>query len=418
MRFHILGLGPIGSLVAHHLRQILPHEHRITLIHRTKRLARMESSNEGEIRIENNGVILSSTGYESEVFDEKEATKGPTLSLKANFGHTLNSPDKVLEPGHAMEPLHQIESLIIATKAQSTLPAIKRLLPRLSGDSTIVLLQNGLGVYEQLIQEVFRNPESRPHFILASNTHGAWLKNYSQVVHTGIGQIEFGIVPDPQEREFEAALKDENVPKRERKLSVDDIGRRTDDPHFSRYRSLRLTVAALSSIEALDTRWRPISQMQIAMRRKLVVNAVLNPLTAIMGCRNGDIFTQEASLRIARRICSEAAAAYTCELKSGTQMMLEQLGDSDNEGQVPIGRLPRALEWNALEKECLRVAELTKGNISSMLADIRQGRPTEIDYLNGYLLKLGKAHQVPMPGNAMLLNLVKMRSAIPLDQML
>jgi len=281
-----------------------------------------------------------------------------------------------------------------------------------------VLLQNGLGVYEKLIQELFRNPERRPHFILASNTHGAWLKNYSQVVHAGIGQIEFGIVSDPLQRDFEASMKDENVPVHDRQLHVNDISRNADDPHFSRYRTLRLTVAALSAMEALDAKWKPIADVQVAMRRKLVVNAVLNPLTALMGCRNGDIFTQEASRRIAGRICSEAAAAFEAEMTNATHSMLEGLGDVENQQQVPLGRLPRSLEQGALVKECFRVAEATKGNISSMLADIRQGRPTEIEYLNGYLLFLGNAYRISMPGNAMLLNLVKMRSAIPLDQML
>lgn len=417
MRFHILGLGPIGTLVAHHLRSVLPHGHEIILIHRTKRLARRERVNEGDLRVESHGVVSSSTGYESEVFDEQESTKGPTKSLREIHGHTMNMPPK--PPNlYGLNPLKPIESLFITTKAQSTLPALKKLIPRLAPNSTIVLLQNGLGVYEQLIQELFRNPQTRPHFILASNTHGAWLKNYCQVVHAGIGQIEFGIVPDPLQRDFEAAMNDENIPELDRQLRVDDIASRTDDPQFPRYRSLHLTVSAMLAMEALDTRWKPIADVQLAMRRKLVVNSVINPLTALMGCRNGDIFTQRASLRIASRICSEAAAAYECEMKDATKKMLQDLGDPENQQQVPVGRLPRTLEQVELYKECLRVAELTKGNISSMLADIRQGRPTEIEYLNGYLLQLGTAYKVPMPGNAMLLNLVKMRSAIPLDQML
>jgi len=414
MRLHILGLGPIGSLIAHHLRLALPREHKITLIHRSKRLATRERFDEGVIRIENNGIVMSSTGYDSEVFDEEELTKVGVKSTKESLGYTLNMPEKQRKP---VDPLQTIESLIITTKAHSTMPAITRLLPRLSADSTIVLLQNGLGVYERMIQNVFRNPETRPQFILASNTHGAWLKNYSQVVHAGIGEIEFGIVPDPRNRDFEASLKDERVPKHDRRLQIDGIVQR-DDPHFPRYRSLRLTVAALSAMEALGTEWRPIDEVYVTMRRKLVVNAVINPLTALMGCRNGEIFTHMASRRIVQRICSEASAAYACELKSLTHATLERIGDEDNQGQVPVGRLPRALEQTALEKECLRVAEKTKGNISSMLSDVRQGKSTEIDFINGYLLHLGETHRIPMPGNAMLLNLVKMRSAIPLDQIL
>jgi 2-dehydropantoate 2-reductase len=414
MRFHVLGLGPIGSLVAHHLRLVLPREHPITLVHRSKRLVTLQRRDGGEILTEVDGNFATSTGYDSEVFDQEELVRKGIKSRQEFQGRTLNIPEKPVE---SVDPLKAIESLIITTKAQSTLPAITRLLPRLSSNSTIVLLQNGLGVYEELIQEIFRNPENRPQFILASNNHGAWLKNYGHVVHAGVGEIEFGIIPDPQCRDFEASWKDESVPIYERRLHIDDIGQR-DEPDFPRYRSLRLTVAALSAMEALNTKWKPIEDVLVAMRRKLAVNAVINPLTALMGCRNGDVFTQRSSLRIARRICSEASTAYACELTSLRHSMLASSGDEDNEAQIPVGRLPRALEQNSLEQECLRVADKTKGNISSMLTDIRQGRPTEIEYINGYLLKLGVAHGVQMPGNAMLLHLIKMRSAIPLDQML
>ncbi|KIM88675.1 hypothetical protein PILCRDRAFT_85227 [Piloderma croceum F 1598] len=384
MRLHIVGLGPIGTLVAHHIRLSLPREHKITLIHKSKRLASRERVDGGVIRTECNGIVTSSTGYDLDVFDEEELMKTGSKSKQELLGHTHSMPE---EPRESVEPLPRIESLIVTTKAQSTLSIITRLLPRLSADSTIVLLQNGLGVYERLIQNVFRNPETRPQFVLASNSHRAWLKNYSQVVHTSIGNIEFGIIPDPRNRDFEASLKDERVPARDRCLEINDITQ-PNDPHFHRYRSLRLTVAALSAAEALSSKWNPIREVQVTMRQKLVVNAVIGPLTALMGCRNGDLFTHRASGRIAKTICSEASAAYARELQSSTHYMLKSFGDVDNQGEVPIGRLPLALRAQTLEKECSRVAELSRGQISSMLTDVRQGKDTEIEYINGYLLRL------------------------------
>lgn len=212
-------------------------------------------------------------------------------------------------------------------------------------------------------------------------------------------------------------MKDERVPRHERSLQVDDIAH-SDDADFGRYQSLRLTVAALSAMEVLNVQWEPISEVQVAMRQKLVVNAVINPLSAIMGCRNGEIFKQHSSGKIVHTICSEASYAFTKEMNASTLAMLESVGDKDNERQMPLGRLPRVLQCSFLQAECQRVAENTRGNISSMLTDIRKGKPTEIDYINGYLVRLGNVYGIPMRGNSMLLNLVKMRSAIPLDQML
>jgi 2-dehydropantoate 2-reductase len=185
-----------------------------------------------------------------------------------------------------------------------------------------------------------------------------------------------------------------------------------------RYRSLRNTVAALCSLdEALHTSWKPIAQVQLAMRRKLVVNAVINPLTALMGCRNGDIFTTNAARRIMRRVCDEASKVYEAQFRAETEAWLSSQG-TDGHAHMSVGHVPRELTRSFLEEECERVAKLTKGNISSMLSDVRRGKETEIEYINGHLLNLGTTYSIQMPATAMLLNLVKMRSAIPLDQML
>jgi len=66
----------------------------------------------------------------------------------------------------------------------------------------------------------------------------------------------------------------------------------------------------------------------------------------------------------------------------------------------------------------VRVAELTKGNISSMLQDVRRGRETEIEFINGYLENLGREHRIETPAISMLRNLVELKYFMPLDLMI
>lgn len=409
MQVHILGLGSIGQLIAHNLRRVLPSTHDITLVYKTQRRAKDFLLRGAVVNVERDGITSSSKGFRYGVYNSLVSL--PTVAVESEGG--------VSSAGDVGLPKDQIESLIVTTKAQQVLPAIQTLLPHLSSDATIVLMQNGLGVYENLIHDVFRNVQRRPHFILASNTHGAYMKGESTTVHAGIGTIQFGIVPDPSGRDFEAGFHDENVSKLERHLRLTDIESPVDDPAGQRYRSLRTTVSALLRMEQLNVSWKPISEVQSVMRQKLVVNAVINPLTAIMNCRNGDIFASASTRRIMRWVCQEAAKVLAAQQLSETGNWLDDLSKQGvDPDTVDVGRMPPDLSAENLEDQVLQVAHDTKGNISSMLSDVRKGRFTEVHYITGYLLKLGRAYRINMPCTAMLHELVKARGHIPIDQML
>lgn len=411
MRFYVLGLGPIGCLLAHNLRSVLPRAHPITLIYKSARQAWTPKNAAATITIENQGVRQSTDGYDIEVFDKYSGTGGgirfnSQLSREESAAFTPSDEDLRIEP---------IEAIFISTKAHSTAAALSHLAPRLTSRSTIVLLQNGMGIYEDLVQRIFRNPESRPHFILASITHGAWAKSPFHVVHAGVGDITFGIVPDNRQRDFEVSVADGSKSLFERSLDLDDITR-PGDPSFDQYRSLRHTVGALRSLDALACKWNPIADVQLAMRKKLVVNAVLNSLTAILGCRNGGLFKDSSSRHLMRSVCEEAAAAFHAQIEADMQTWLDSLDPGVDKNQVPVGRVSKELGADVLEREVLRVANLTRGNMSSMLSDVRKNNPTEVDFFNGYLVRLGEQYGIPMPVNKSLVQLVTMRSAIPIDQ--
>jgi 2-dehydropantoate 2-reductase len=48
---------------------------------------------------------------------------------------------------------------------------------------------------------------------------------------------------------------------------------------------------------------------------------------------------------------------------------------------------------------------------SSTAQDLARGKPTEIDYLNGYVCRLGQKHGIPTPANQALLTMVKLLSS-------
>lgn len=421
MRFHVLGIGSIGGLLAHNLRQTLAPEHAVVLVH--KRLDQLYKSQRrgGLITVARDGVVQKSAGYRSEVWRVPWQSKLDKFALKEQkkeryrllYRQRNDHPEVPTKVGGRFQTSAPIESLFVTTKAGGVVAAVKELVPRLPPRSTIVLLNNGMGVYESLMSEVFRNPLERPHIILAVNNNGAYLKHFMNIVHSGPGSLKFGIVPDAMGRDYEAR------PNTSSPLLLDSITT-GEDPHSDRYISLRNTVAALSSLEGMGATWQPISSVLLAMKRKLVVNAIINPLTALMNCRNGDVLQSTYARHITQRVCREAAQAFAAEHQAEMGMSFPS-GDGQEKPQLWRGRLallPPPLEPRELEEEVWRVVNKTAENTSSMLVDVRRGRGTEIEFMNGYLMRLGWSHDVRMHTTAALYNLIKMREVIPFDNLL
>ena len=113
------------------------------------------------------------------------------------------------------------------------------------------------------------------------------------------------------------------------------------------------------------------------------MNAVINPLTALLDVCNGAILHSPSYAIIARNIVTEGVQAAAC---CGVSLNVE---------------------------ECLQrvhlVAEQTAGTVSSMLADIRKKNKTEIDFMNGYICKIGEKHGLSTPFNLLMTSLIHMK---------
>lgn len=118
---------------------------------------------------------------------------------------------------------------------------------------------------------------------------------------------------------------------------------------------------------------------------KLAVNASINGLTAIMGCRNGAILESDQGLSLVKDLCAEVG------------LVMEA-----SEIPVPSDLLTRVLN----------VVRLNAKNFSSMQQDMACGRATEVDYLNGFVVKKAKLFGVSTPTNRVIYDLVKMKELI------
>ena len=114
---------------------------------------------------------------------------------------------------------------------------------------------------------------------------------------------------------------------------------------------------------------------------KLVINAAINPLTALLRVPNGNLLERPSAREMMGALASEAAQVAEAE-----KIRLQ---------------FPNPI--TAAEE----VAFKTAANHSSMLQDVLRGAPTEIDAICGEVVKTAQKHQIDTPANWACWKLVK-----------
>ena len=135
-----------------------------------------------------------------------------------------------------------------------------------------------------------------------------------------------------------------------------------------------------SAFEAASVVTTVADDMPRRLWEKLAVNAGINATTALARVENGAVLGGDAGPVAA------AAARETAEI-------------ARNEGVE--------LSGTAAEQAVERVADATAANTSSMLQDVSEGRRTEIDAINGYVVERADDHAVDVPVNRTLAGLVR-----------
>lgn len=118
---------------------------------------------------------------------------------------------------------------------------------------------------------------------------------------------------------------------------------------------------------------------------KGIVNSCINPVSALAGVENGELLNDEEALKTMNRLCREG---------------VEVAGKLSKIGQLDV--------WDRV----IEVCTLTEENRSSMLQDLDAGRPTEVDYLNGEIVKRGRELGVNVSMNRTVYEAVKAKEAL------
>ncbi|XXH04825.1 hypothetical protein Hte_011247 [Hypoxylon texense] len=392
-RIYILGIGNIGRLYATFLAKNADRPPITLVVHRKELLEHWRA--DPGIELVRAGKPERNADFDIEWWTEAEPTRGPIEEPAAGSG------------GGAI-----IRNLVVATKAADALPQVDRLRRYLDGGSTVAFTQNGMCKLWPPLGDAYVSarfpPGAAPDWLACVTTHGVTSLGPFRSVHASPANVLVG-----------------NVSIGGGKLGGGGGG--TVRP--SDYLAGQIVAAPGLAARRVDTR-----ELWVAQLEKLVVNAVINPLTAVLRCKNGELFTEHDDDRV------PAVIDLLLEEASRTLLALAAHPSSDGILQAPrppvdgeesanseTSQVGEASEDEALERvrdellerfslERLRamlygVAAKVGENTSSMLQDVRAGKETEIRDFNGWLVETaryvgGDGEEARLPAHERLVRLV------------
>jgi 2-dehydropantoate 2-reductase len=234
--------------------------------------------------------------------------------------------------------------VVFMVKSFDTANAAADALPCIGRDTILLTLQNGLGNAETIYSITARR--KKPVSVLAGTTSeaGTYVAP-GNVEHTGKGETVFGHY----------------------------LGQRPSADAISKI---------LSVFNAAGIMTRPARRIKDLLWSKLVINSAINPLGAITMRRNGELLKEKCLRGLLHSVATESAGVARA---AGVK-----LSYSDPPAKTDS------------------VCRSTSSNYNSMLQDILNGRRTEIDSINGAVIRAADGAGLETPLNKMLYCFVKL----------
>ncbi|MCP4692537.1 MAG: 2-dehydropantoate 2-reductase [Desulfobacterales bacterium] len=244
--------------------------------------------------------------------------------------------------------------VFLATKAVDMRKPARELLPLLGPDSVVVSLQNGL--CEDALGEILGRDRTMGCVV----GWGATMHEPGELEMTSTGEFVIG-----------------------------NIDGKTD-PRLAPIREMLETVVPVSIS----------GNIMGSLYSKLIVNACITSLGAVSGLFVGEMLKIRKIRNIFIEIMYEAMAVAKAmglcvEVFSGKLDYYKFL-----DGRGPLSDFKRHLFIRIIGFKYRRLK-------SSSLQSLERGKPTEIDYLNGYIAQKGAEHQTPTPVNDKIIQLIK-----------
>ncbi|KAM0253384.1 hypothetical protein ACHAQJ_007279 [Trichoderma viride] len=340
-RIFILGVGNLGRLYASCLSMHSPRPPITLVVHRKELLSQW---------IQGSGLEITRLGqlyrgkeeFQIEWWTEEAPSHGP-----------------VREVAHA----NKIRNLIVATKAAAAMPETDKLRRYLDHGSSVAFIQNGMSkLWPPHGQEYMskRYPDNNgPNILACVTNHGVLSEGPFKSLHASPADSAIGPV-----------LLNDNS----RQIAP----------------SVAYLTDAIATAPDLNARSISRADLWVSQLQKLVVNSSINPLTAILRCKNGILFEDPNGViaQVMDRLLSESSAVLQTLINHSTSAEILTSTDKNAQSLDALREeLTTRFSHTQLRSMLYKIGQIVKENTSSMLQDVRAGKTTEIQDFNGWLVE-------------------------------
>ncbi|KXF79800.1 2-dehydropantoate 2-reductase [Enterovibrio coralii] len=248
--------------------------------------------------------------------------------------HQEGSPQKVFT-ANSLELVQESDCLLFCVKAFQVKEALSSIAAHVHKDTPVVFLHNGMGTAELALSTLPNNP-----LLLATTSHGSLKVSEETIKHTGLGETRLG--------------------------GINSTGNQCD------------FLAEVFQHALPPCYWE--RSIERALWKKLAINCMINPLTALLQAQNGVI--TDPQYRTQLDALSDEISLVMCA--EGMATSAKEVFDS-----------------------AIAVATATAENYSSMNRDVYYRRPSEIEAITGFLIHRASIHGIATPENTRLYHAIK-----------
>ncbi|KAL6882467.1 ketopantoate reductase PanE/ApbA C terminal domain-containing protein [Trichoderma longibrachiatum] len=265
-----------------------------------------------------------------------------------------------------------IDQLLVAGPGREAVEALESVKHRVNKDTAVCLMTDGLGVLEEVRARLFRETESSPSFVLGHMSHRLAFDRRTNSVR----ELRYGMT----------------------QLTFGDSGRLGED--VEKTESCINFVQTMQDVKDLNSSLTPFDQWLRFKLPSVILDSVVEPVCVLLEIPYAGLHRNPAAQRMMQRLLDEIILVV------------------DNMPEIEGSAAVRDFIRGNRVKQYIYSRIMARRSATSDLArQIKNGLPTDIDYLNGFFIRRGRQLGIETPTNFMIRDMIKAKHSLAIERL-